>query len=182
MMVGSGSHCIEPACIRSSHFHLQESRFAHHSIGSPPENVPVAEIQSFAEMQAMMSRTDMSRSIDRWLVTLGAILGGLAVALGALGAHALKHRLNAESLGWWQTAVQFQMWHALALLALGFSGLAWVRTSAWLLAPGVLIFSGTLYLLALGGPHWLGAVAPLGGVAMISGWALLAYRAATHSR
>lgn len=112
------------------------------------------------------------------LVATGAVLGGFAVMFGAFGAHLLKSRIDAEQLGWWQTGVQYQMWHALAVLALGLSGLVWVRLPAWMLAAGSLLFSATLYAMALGGPHWLGAVTPLGGLAMIAGWALLAWRAA----
>lgn len=115
--------------------------------------------------------------IGRPLVCAGSALGCLGIALGAFGAHALKGRIDAEELGWWQTAVQYQMWHALALLGLGLSGRVWAKLPAWLLFAGVLTFSGTLYAMALSGPHWLGAVTPLGGVAMICGWGLLAWRA-----
>ncbi len=98
-------------------------------------------------------------------------------ALGAFGAHALKSHLGADALGWWHTGVEYQMWHGLAVLLLGLSGMPWTRTSAWLFAGGVFVFSGTLYAMALGGPTWLGAVTPIGGLAMIAGWTLLAWRA-----
>lgn len=104
----------------------------------------------------------------------GALLAGVAVAAGAFGAHALKTRLSPEALGWWQTAVQYQMWHALALLVL--SRVERVGLPSGFLAAGTLVFSGSLYLLALTGERWLGAVTPLGGAAMIAGWALLAWR------
>ncbi len=107
----------------------------------------------------------------------GAALAGLAVALGAFGAHGLKGRIDADALGWWHTAVQYQMWHALAVLALGLSGRDGFRLPAWLMTAGAIVFSSTLYAIALGAPHWLGAVTPLGGVSMICGWALLAWRA-----
>ncbi len=116
--------------------------------------------------------------IERRLVTAGAALGGLAVALGAFGAHALGSRIGPEALGWWHTAVDYQMWHALAVVGLGLSGLRWVRLPAWLLAAGSLVFSITLYAMALGAPRWLGAFTPLGGLAMIAGWIVLAVRAA----
>jgi uncharacterized membrane protein YgdD (TMEM256/DUF423 family) len=116
--------------------------------------------------------------IERRLVTVGAILGGLAVALGAFGAHALQSRIGVDALGWWHTAVEYQMWHALADVALGISGLRWARLPAWLFAAGTVVFSGTLYAMALGAPRWLGAVTPLGGLAMIAGWLVLAVRAA----
>lgn len=114
---------------------------------------------------------------ERPLVAAGAALAGLAVVLGAFGAHALKSWLGAQSLGWWQTAVQYQMWHALAVVGLGLCGLGWTRLPAWMLAAGACVFSGTLYAMALGAPLWLGAVTPLGGLLMICGWALLAWRA-----
>jgi uncharacterized membrane protein YgdD (TMEM256/DUF423 family) len=109
----------------------------------------------------------------------GAVLGGLGVALGAFGAHGLRTSLSAEALGWWQTGVQYQMWHALALVALGLAGRAGTRRPAWLLGAGAAIFSGSLYLMALTGARWLGAVTPAGGLLMIGGWLLLAWRAST---
>lgn len=124
-----------------------------------------------------MESNNRGSQIDRRLVTGGAILGGLAVALGAFGAHALQSRIGAEALGWWHTAVEYQMWHALAILAVGLSGLRWARLPAWLFAAGSVVFCGTLYAIALGAPRWLGAITPLGGLAMIVGWVVLAIRA-----
>jgi len=119
----------------------------------------------------------MTRSPSRPVLAAGALLCGTAVALGAFGAHALKARLGPEALGWWQTGAQYQMGHGLALLALGASGLGRLRLTAWLLGGGAALFAATLYAMALGAPLWLGAVTPLGGLAMIAGWALLAFRA-----
>lgn len=116
-------------------------------------------------------------TMDRRLVATGAVLGGLAAALGAFGAHALKSRIGPGPFGWWQTAVEYQMWHALAVVALGLSGLQSARLPAWIMAGGAILFSATLYAMALGAPRWLGAVTPLGGAAMIGGWGLLAWRA-----
>jgi uncharacterized membrane protein YgdD (TMEM256/DUF423 family) len=115
--------------------------------------------------------------MSRPVLAAGAVLAAAAVALGAFGAHALKARLGPEALGWWQTAVQYQMWHALALVALGALGARWSRLPAALLAAGTSVFSGTLYAMALGAPRWLGAVTPLGGALMIGGWALLGWNA-----
>ena len=98
------------------------------------------------------------------------------MVLGAFGAHALKARLSAEALSVWQTAVQYHFWHALALLALAGSG-PWFKAAGWLLLGGVLIFSGSLYALALGAPRALGMVAPIGGVALILGWIAFAVAA-----
>lgn len=104
------------------------------------------------------------------------MLAGIAVILGAFGAHALSSRIGAEAAGWWQTAVQYQMWHALAVLVLGLSGIAVARLPAWMMVAGTIVFAGTLYAMALGAPHWLGAVTPIGGLMMTAGWGLLAWR------
>jgi uncharacterized membrane protein YgdD (TMEM256/DUF423 family) len=103
-----------------------------------------------------------------------------AVVLGAFGAHALRGRLGADMLATYQIAVQYHFWHALGLLAVGVlmtrspdaRALAWV---AWLLVAGLLLFSGSLYLLALTGASWLGVVTPLGGVAFIAAWLGIAW-------
>ena len=112
-------------------------------------------------------------------ITLASVSGLLAVTLGAFGAHALKARLDDYSQGVWETAVQYHFYHALALLAVGIVALGQpqstlLRSSGWLFLLGTLIFSGSLYLLALSGTRWLGAVTPLGGLAFIAGWACLA--------
>lgn len=111
------------------------------------------------------------------LVVTGALLGAVAVMLGAFGAHALKGRLDAEALGWWQTAVQYLLPNAVLVVALGVSGRTEVRLSGWLLGGGAALFAATLFAMALGAPRWLGAVTPVGGAAMILGWALLAWKA-----
>jgi uncharacterized membrane protein YgdD (TMEM256/DUF423 family) len=110
------------------------------------------------------------------ILAAGAILAGTAVALGAFGVHALRGSLSPEALGWWQTGVQYQMWHGLALAALG-AGRIPVRWSPRLIGAGTVIFSLTLYAMALGGPRWLGAVTPVGGALMIAGWVCLALSA-----
>jgi uncharacterized membrane protein YgdD (TMEM256/DUF423 family) len=112
---------------------------------------------------------------------LGALLGFLSVALGAFGAHALKDALIQQGrLATYETAVQYQMYHALALVLVGILG--WVRpdmslggvSTAFLL--GIVIFSGSLFLLCATGLKWMGAITPLGGLAFLSGWLMLAYR------
>lgn len=104
---------------------------------------------------------------------IAGILGTIAVALGAFGAHGLKERLAAlpEAAGWWQTATFYLLTHAVAVGALrgGVAGWCW--------ALGAAIFSGTLYALALGAPRWLGAVTPVGGGLLLAGWILFAARA-----
>lgn len=127
----------------------------------------------------MIEQTNAVTSNDfagRRLVATGALLAGLAVTFGAFGGHALKASLSVDALGWWQTAVDYQMWHALAVVGLGLSGIARFRLPGWLFVGGTIIFSGTLYAMALGAPSWLGAVTPLGGLAMIGGWIVLAWR------
>ncbi len=116
------------------------------------------------------------------LTTLtAAVLGFLGVALGAFGAHALKPTLEAHgSVETWKTAVLYHLVHAVALLALAgwrdsHAGAGRVITALW--AVGVVLFSGSLYWLSLGGPRFLGPITPLGGVAFLAGWALLAWQA-----
>lgn len=112
-------------------------------------------------------------------ITLASLSGMLAVAMGAFGAHALKDKLDNYALGIFETAVQYHFHHSFALLAVGVIALSQPQTmllksSGWLFVLGILIFSGSLYLLSLTGVRWLGAVTPLGGLAFIAGWACLA--------
>lgn len=123
----------------------------------------------------------------RFAVAAGALLAGTGVVLGALGAHGLRGRLGTQALLGWETAVQYQLVHAVALLALaalaGSLGRpAWLGRGVVLITAGVVLFSGSLYLLAMGGPAWLGPVTPLGGALLILGWAgvLLAALPAAH--
>ncbi len=118
--------------------------------------------------------------MDRLLLILGSLLAGLAVALGAFGAHALRDRLDADLLNTFETAVRYQMYHALGLLAVGlvlarFSSSSFIPLSGWLFVAGIVLFSGSLYLLCFTGVRWLGAVTPFGGVAFILGWLLFAW-------
>lgn len=114
-------------------------------------------------------------------VGLGSLFAALGVGLGAFGAHALKLRLSPEDLAIFEVGVRYQMYHALALLALGFfaskieSGL--VKAAGLLFVAGILIFSGSLYTLVLSGVRVLGAVTPIGGLCFIVGWSLLAFAA-----
>jgi uncharacterized membrane protein YgdD (TMEM256/DUF423 family) len=112
------------------------------------------------------------------LFRLGALSAGIAVAAGAFGAHALRSRLDPASLAVFETAARYQMYHALALLGVAWAATRWpgalVPAAGWLFVAGTLLFSGSLYLLALGGVKWLGAITPLGGLAFLAGWACLA--------
>lgn len=118
---------------------------------------------------------------SRIALTLAAALLFLAVALGAFGAHALKARLTPDLQAVWQTAVQYHAWHALALLATGVLLLARpdarVGLAAWLFVAGIVLFSGSLYAMALTGARGLGAVTPFGGAAFLAGWLAFAWGA-----
>lgn len=112
---------------------------------------------------------------------LGALFGGLSVAAGAFGAHALRAQLDARMLEVFETGARYQMYHALALLAVAWLGTQ-VQTTAvhvagWAFIAGILLFSGSLYAMAFSGVRALGAITPIGGVAFIVGWAALAWAA-----
>lgn len=116
------------------------------------------------------------------ILVLGSVLGFLSVALGAFGAHALKDFLVAQNrLSTYETAVQYQMYHALALLAVGILALvkpqAQFSSVALCFLAGTLVFSGSLYILCATGIRWMGAITPLGGLSFLAGWALLAWKA-----
>jgi uncharacterized membrane protein YgdD (TMEM256/DUF423 family) len=117
-------------------------------------------------------------------IALGALLMLVGVALGAFGAHVLQARLTPQRLVSFQTGVSYQQLHALGLIAVGLAargatGVAPLRWSARLMLAGVLFFCGSIYLMTAGAPRWLGAVAPVGGVAFMAAWALLAWYAFT---
>ncbi len=120
------------------------------------------------------------QTTSRMIVLASSLLGFAGVALGAFGAHALKDTLAARgSASTWQTAVLYQLIHAVALLALaGWGGsMSHARAIGVCWALGVLFFSGSLYWLALGGPRFLGPVTPLGGLLLLAGWLLVAWTA-----
>jgi len=118
--------------------------------------------------------------------TIGAVLGFLGVTLGAFAAHGLKESLSAEMLVIFQTGVRYHLIHAVALFALGLGidrltpRLA--HWAGWLFVSGIVVFSGTLYLLAVTGVRWLGAITPFGGTALLAGWVLLAISAFRQRR
>ena len=118
--------------------------------------------------------------MDRKVFGIGSILAGLGVVFGAFGAHGLKAAVSPEMLAVFETGVRYQMYHGLGLLALAWAIDRWpdrrLATAAWLLLAGTVVFSGSLYLLVLTDTRWLGAVTPLGGVALIAGWGLTAWR------
>ena len=120
--------------------------------------------------------------MDRTFLLVGALAGFLAVTFGAFGAHALRARLSPEMLAVFETGVRYHMYHALALLLVSAMmprlGGWLVVTSGWLFTAGIVLFSGSLYLLALTGVTILGAITPIGGLAFLAGWACLAIAAA----
>lgn len=112
-------------------------------------------------------------------ITLASLSGMFAVIFGAFGAHALKGKLDDQAIKIFETAVQYHFYHSFALLMVGVIALSQPQTvllksSGWLFVVGILVFSGSLYLLSLTGVRWLGAITPLGGLTLIAGWACLA--------
>ncbi len=113
------------------------------------------------------------------IIIIGVLLAGLAVLLGAFGAHGLKTKVSPEDLTVFETAVKYHMSHALGLILIGLLGFHFpeqiIQIPAYLIMAGMLIFSGSLYILVVTGTRWLGAITPLGGLSLIAGWLLLAY-------
>lgn len=130
---------------------------------------------------------------EQLFITLGGLSGATGVVAGAFGAHALKARLEPSALSAFETAVQYQLIHTLALLVTAWlcarsEGLVTpvvaqgaAQTAGWLFVAGIVLFSGSLYVLALGGPRIFGPVTPLGGVCFIAAWLALAWSAISQS-
>jgi uncharacterized membrane protein YgdD (TMEM256/DUF423 family) len=119
--------------------------------------------------------------VSRYFASLAAILAGLSVAAGAFGAHALRARLEPDLLPVFETGARYQMYHAIALFIcswfLSSGPNVWAERAGWAFLTGILLFSGSLYALALSGVRVLGAVTPFGGVAFLAGWIMLAVAA-----
>jgi uncharacterized membrane protein YgdD (TMEM256/DUF423 family) len=120
-------------------------------------------------------------AMTRIFLLLGAIIAGLAVAFGAFGAHALSARIPADRLETFEIAVRYQMYHALALLAVAWMvdryPQAGAHVAGWLFLAGIIVFSSTLYGIAFGGPRWLGAITRVGGLCFLFGWLVVAIAA-----
>jgi uncharacterized membrane protein YgdD (TMEM256/DUF423 family) len=120
-------------------------------------------------------------AVDRTFLLLGAVASFLGVTLGAFGAHGLRGRLTPEMVAVFETAVRYHIYHSLALLLVSvvmgrMSG--WlIQTAGWCFVAGIVLFSGSLYALALSGATILGAITPIGGLAFLAGWACLAFAA-----
>ncbi len=116
--------------------------------------------------------------MEKTFFIIGALSGGVSVALGAFGAHGLRERLTPQLLDTFETGVRYEIYHAFAILVVAFALTRWqsnlLPLAGWAFVIGTILFSGSLYILALTGIRWLGAITPLGGVAFIAGWILLA--------
>lgn len=117
-------------------------------------------------------------AIAKIFLFLGGANAALVVILGAFGAHALKTRLTSDMMAIYHTAIQYHLFHALGLIAIGLLAAWWpssgyLKWAGWIMLAGVVLFSGSLYVLSLSGMRWLGAITPLGGVAFIAAWVLL---------
>ena len=117
--------------------------------------------------------------VAKFFIILGSLNAMFAVMLGAFAAHGLRSRISPEMLDVFNTAVQYHFYHAMGLLITGLLVLSlpptgWMKYAGWFMLAGIVFFSGSLYLLALGMPRWLGVITPFGGLAFIFAWALLA--------
>lgn len=121
--------------------------------------------------------------MDRIFVVAAATLGLFGVAAGAFGAHALREIMSPRDLEIFETAVRYQLIHAVALLGVAAAWARWpdmsgsLVLSGWAMIVGVTVFSGSLYILVLSGVRWMGAITPIGGVALLVGWAMLGWAA-----
>ena len=118
--------------------------------------------------------------MPKLFIILAALNGFIAVSLGAFAAHGLSSRLTEQLLSTFQTGVQYQMYHTLALFGVGILCLHYpastpLRGAGLLFLAGIMVFSGSLYILALSGIRWLGAITPIGGIAFLAGWGMLAW-------
>ena len=119
--------------------------------------------------------------MERFFAVAGAVAAMMGVIVGAFGAHGLRGRLSPDDLEIFETGVRYHMYHALGLFVVAWAASRWpsgaTTLAGWLLIIGIVIFSGSLYTLVLTGQRWLGAVTPLGGLALIAGWGALAWAA-----
>ncbi|HKA40377.1 MAG TPA: DUF423 domain-containing protein [Burkholderiales bacterium] len=117
--------------------------------------------------------------MDKLFFAIGSLSAFLGVALGAFGAHALRSRIDPAMLAAFEVGVRYQLYHAFALLAVGWAHTRWpgavLTTGGWLFVAGTVLFSGSLYAVSLSGVRWLGAITPLGGLAFLAGWLCLAW-------
>lgn len=121
---------------------------------------------------------------ERTFFRLGAMFALLGVALGAFGAHGLRDTVSPADMATFETAVRYQIYHALGLLVVARTAARWPRgavtAAGWLFVVGILVFSGSLYTVVLADQPWVGAITPVGGLCLVSGWGLLAWSAGRH--
>jgi uncharacterized membrane protein YgdD (TMEM256/DUF423 family) len=119
--------------------------------------------------------------MERFFFAAGSLIAFIGVALGAFGAHSLKSRLTPDMLAIFEVGVRYQMYHAFGLFIVAWASARWPNSNfnpaGWSFIVGVIIFSGSLYLLSLTGIRWLGAITPAGGIAFLIGWAILIWTA-----
>ncbi|HYK89914.1 MAG TPA: DUF423 domain-containing protein [Acidobacteriota bacterium] len=119
--------------------------------------------------------------MERVFLILGALSGFLAVAAGAFGAHALRQKIAPEMLSVFETGARYQMYHSLALIGVAWAASHWpaaaFQIAGWCFLTGTILFSGSLYFMALTDSRWVGAITPLGGLAYLLGWLALAWGA-----
>ena len=128
----------------------------------------------------MPSRQNIrEKTMERFFGVAGAVAAMIGVILGAFGAHGLRGRLSSADMEIFETGVRYHMYHALGLFAVAWAASRWpsgaTTLAGWSLIVGIVVFSGSLYTLVLTGQRWLGAVTPIGGLALIAGWAALAW-------
>ena len=115
--------------------------------------------------------------MDRFFFCAGAIAAFIGVALGAFGAHSLRAKLTPDMLAIFEVGVRYQMYHAMALIGVAWATNRWPEASlngaGWCFIAGIVVFSGSLYILSLTGIRWLGAITPIGGLAFLAGWAIM---------
>jgi uncharacterized membrane protein YgdD (TMEM256/DUF423 family) len=120
--------------------------------------------------------------MDRFFFLSGVIAAFIAVALGAFGAHSLKDRLSPDMLNIFEVGVRYQMYHAFGLIAVAWASTRWpeanLNAAGWAFIVGIVIFSGSLYLLSITDTRWLGAITPIGGLAFLVGWAIMIWSVA----
>jgi uncharacterized membrane protein YgdD (TMEM256/DUF423 family) len=121
-------------------------------------------------------------SFVKLLIVLGSLNAAAAVILGAFGAHVLKTTLDSQMFAVFSTGVQYHMYHALGILAVAMVAsilheTVWLKVSAWAMVGGIVLFSGSLYVLSLSGIHWFGAITPIGGTLFIVSWTMIAISA-----
>ncbi|MEM7661080.1 MAG: DUF423 domain-containing protein [Pseudomonadota bacterium] len=107
------------------------------------------------------------------LARTAAVFGFVCIGLGAFGAHGLEQYLNEKQLGWWETGTFYALTHSIAAFAIGLTPYErGYHRAGWVMLFGVVVFSGTLFAMALGAPTWFGAITPIGGLGLLTGWAL----------